>query len=488
MSTAKPPTSDPQPLEDDLALVTRFRECGDTDALGQIFSRHADAAFRVAVRQTGNLADAEEAVQRTFTQFLERGGGAMVVRGSVKSYVISAVLNNCCTLLRREVTLRQRHESASGELDKAGVTDADDEEGRRELEYELKAAIDALPEDLRLPVWMRYFEDLSFAEIAVALATKEITLRKRVERGLALLQRQLAGRGFACSLTALPGLFGGLPAESFGGSFPTSSPTATSAPARANTASPSNTLGLTLVVGVAALLCVGFYATLHRQGDPSVPAVPAVPSPPIPEHGLIYKDDFSSRRLHPFWAVVKGSEHITFPVDGGGMLLAASNLTGSEPIEIELESMPIPMAQWDLHWEIAPPAPVGKGAFSCGIDIMNGTGLYMSNRVRVSQERADGPYTINQRTVADNTDVGDRICKDMPRLICNGYCIMNHTGDASPAVVLRGADVDIRSTKVEVVRIRLFLRVDPGGEAEWRFREIAVARDKKSLALPASVK
>jgi len=491
MNTAKPISSGSLSAEDDVALVTRFRACGDPDALGQIFSRYADAAFRVAVRQTGNLADAEEAVQCAFTQFLERGGDAMAVRGSVRSYVIGAVLHNCCSLQRREVTLRQRHESAGNELDKAGATHADDGEARRELEVEIKAAIDALPEDLRLPVWMRYFEDLSFAEIATVLATKEITLRKRVERGLALLRRHLSGRGFACSLAALPCLFVGLSAEEYPGTFPittsaahsTSAKLATAKIATAKTATSSSSIAL--VVGAAALLVIASYVILHQQGDPRAPSVPA---PAIPEQGLIYKDDFSSRRLHPFWAIVKGQEHIAFPAEGGGMLLAASNRTGREAVEIELISTSIPMAQWDLHWEIAPPAPVGTGAFSCGIDIMNGDGLYMSNRVRVSQERADGPYTVNQRKVADNTVVGDSVRKDVPRLICNGHCIMTRTGDASQAITINDMGVDIQSTKVEVMNIRIFLRVEPGGEAAWRFREIAVARDKHSLALPASVK
>jgi len=74
---------------------------------------------------------------------------------------------------------------------------------------------------------MRYFEDLSFAEIAAALATKEITLRKRVERGLALLQRHLSARGFVCGLAALPVLFSELSAEEFTGTFPASNASTT---------------------------------------------------------------------------------------------------------------------------------------------------------------------------------------------------------------------------------------------------------------------
>lgn len=489
MHTAKPALSGPAPSEDDIALVARFRASGDADALGQIFSRHADAAFRVAMRQTGNPADAEEAVQCAFTQFLERGGDAMVVRGSVRSYVIGAVLNNCCNLLRREVTLRQRHQSASGRMDRSGGADLDDGEGRRELEQELKAAIDALPEDLRLPVWMRYFEDLSFAEIATALATKEITLRKRVERGLALLHRHLSARGFACGLAVLPSLFLELPAEEFPGTYPTASiPVKAKArvePAPTWTAVLGN---LPVMAGAAVLLAAGCYGAYHFSVARHEPAAAAPAATAIPETGLIYKDDFASRQLDPFWTVAKGREHIVFPPAGGGMLFAISNLSGTEPIEIELLSTPIPMARWDLHWEIAPSAPVGSGRFSCGIDVMDGDGLYMANRIRVNREQPGGPYRVSQRKIVDDADLAEsgqeRICQEVPRIVSSGSCVFNPANKSRPAVTIRDTIVNINGTRVEVFRIRLFLLVEPGGAAEWKFRQIAVARDRDSLALP----
>lgn len=71
----------------------------------------------------------------------------------------------------------------------------------------LTAAIAALPADAREAVMLRFFEDLSFPEIAQRLGIREEAARMRLHRAIALLRSRLGGSGHdwhALCLLALP--------------------------------------------------------------------------------------------------------------------------------------------------------------------------------------------------------------------------------------------------------------------------------------------
>jgi len=62
-----------------------------------------------------------------------------------------------------------------------------------ELGAAVAEAVERLPESLRVPFWLRWHEELSFAEIADQLDSSEVAMRKRYSRALAELRRLLAG-------------------------------------------------------------------------------------------------------------------------------------------------------------------------------------------------------------------------------------------------------------------------------------------------------
>ena len=56
----------------------------------------------------------------------------------------------------------------------------------------VRAAVSSLPEKLRLPVLLRYFEDMSYDELAQALDCSAGTVASRLNRGHQLLREKLA--------------------------------------------------------------------------------------------------------------------------------------------------------------------------------------------------------------------------------------------------------------------------------------------------------
>jgi len=62
---------------------------------------------------------------------------------------------------------------------------------RREMQRRVRKAVAALPERLRVPIWLYYFEEFTLAEIARLEGAAESTIRSRVQTGLKRLSLSL---------------------------------------------------------------------------------------------------------------------------------------------------------------------------------------------------------------------------------------------------------------------------------------------------------
>src|SRR5436190_9352363 len=131
------------PPTDDAALLRAYSESGDRQALNLLFARHADAAYRVALRCCRNSADAEDAVQTAFIEVLRH---AAKYRGesAVKPWIFGFVVNATRHKAREEGRRAAREEKASV----SGEVSSDD----RALQDAVRHAVQDLPEHYRLPV------------------------------------------------------------------------------------------------------------------------------------------------------------------------------------------------------------------------------------------------------------------------------------------------------------------------------------------------
>ena len=76
---------------------------GEIRAFEVIFDRHAGVAFSLAYRMCGRRAMAEDIVQEAFLSLWRTGARYDRARGSVRSWVLSAVHNRAVDAFRREV-------------------------------------------------------------------------------------------------------------------------------------------------------------------------------------------------------------------------------------------------------------------------------------------------------------------------------------------------------------------------------------------------
>jgi RNA polymerase sigma factor (sigma-70 family) len=181
---------------DDAALLRAYSEHGDRQAMNVLFARHADAAYRVALRCCRNAADAEDAVQTAFIEVLRHSAkyrGESAVRAWIFGFVVNATRHKAREEGRRAA--REERASVSGEV-------APDD---RALQQAVRSAVQELPEHYRLPVWLHYCEGLSSPEVADALSLSENTVRSQLSRGVEELRGALATSGLAISAVSIVG-------------------------------------------------------------------------------------------------------------------------------------------------------------------------------------------------------------------------------------------------------------------------------------------
>jgi len=183
---------------DDAALLKRFVERNDRQAMGILFSRHADAAYRLALRVCRHAADAEDAVQAAFFEMLRH---AAKYRGesAVKPWIFGFVVNACRHKAREEGRRAAREERAAA---------ATGEGAPREdphLQSAVRNAVQELPDPYRVPIWLHYCEGLTSGEVAETLSLSENTVRSQLSRGVDQLRTSLATTGLSVSGAALTG-------------------------------------------------------------------------------------------------------------------------------------------------------------------------------------------------------------------------------------------------------------------------------------------
>jgi RNA polymerase sigma-70 factor (ECF subfamily) len=197
------------PARTDPELVAEVAT-GNSDALAELYDRHADAIYRAAYRRVGDRHAAEEILQDTFLALWNRAELFDESQGSLRAWLGTIARNRSIDRLR-----------ASGRRPSpaplSGLADDDDDErvmgrisqealvasGTRPVDPELEAdrtevrravlvALAAMPDSERRALEMAYFEDLTQSEIAARLGWPIGTVKTRTRRGLFRLRAVLA--------------------------------------------------------------------------------------------------------------------------------------------------------------------------------------------------------------------------------------------------------------------------------------------------------
>ena len=164
---------------------------GDREAFRALYDTYKDRVYSIAYYFFH--ADADTASEVTQQVFLKLMREMVRFRGDAafSTWLYRLVVNACVD------RSRSRRRDAVGEdpvvLDRLATHSSHEELfARREVAESVQRAIATLPGKLRAAILLRYFEDLSYADIAAALNCSIGTVASRLSRGHRLLARKLA--------------------------------------------------------------------------------------------------------------------------------------------------------------------------------------------------------------------------------------------------------------------------------------------------------
>jgi RNA polymerase sigma-70 factor (sigma-E family) len=136
--------------------------------------------LRTAYLLTGNRADAEDLVQSALAKTYQ-AWDRIEDRQALDGYVRRAMVNTHISWWRR----RRVDEYPTDEIPDRPIAD---HAGDSDLQDTLRRAIDRLPQRMRAAVVLRYFEDMTEAEVADVLGVSLGTVKSTVSRAVAKLR------------------------------------------------------------------------------------------------------------------------------------------------------------------------------------------------------------------------------------------------------------------------------------------------------------
>ncbi len=159
---------------------------GDPQAQRRVFERYKDRVFSIALHfLKGDDAAAQDVTQEVFVKVF-RAAPSFREDARLSTWLYRIVANACTDELRRrrrlvffgDVPLQMHPAVAPSEP--------------AELNPDVTAALGRLSPKLRIAVALRYFDDLTYDEIADALGITPGTVASRLNRAHAFLARKLA--------------------------------------------------------------------------------------------------------------------------------------------------------------------------------------------------------------------------------------------------------------------------------------------------------
>lgn len=164
---------------------------GDRDAFRQVFECYKDLVYSIALCFfDGDEAAAKDIMQEVFLKLMTTIS-QFQNRSQFSTWLYRLVTNAC--LDRKRALRRFLFFGSSGELELPGVKGSI--EGKyiqNELEKSVRKVVAGMSSKLRMAVLLKYFEDLSYDEMANVLGCSKGTVASRLNRAHQILARKLA--------------------------------------------------------------------------------------------------------------------------------------------------------------------------------------------------------------------------------------------------------------------------------------------------------
>ena len=166
-------------------MTRRERWQADPDAFADFFRRYSAMVLKTAYLTLGNKEEAKDALQEVFLKVWQARRAFDPAKGSVPAWLYRITINLCVSKHRKRRPIVLPEES----FEPVGSSDSNPaNEFKKE---KLMRALESLPPKHREVVVLRYFDDLSYKEIAQAVGIPVGTVKSRLNHAIRKLRARL---------------------------------------------------------------------------------------------------------------------------------------------------------------------------------------------------------------------------------------------------------------------------------------------------------
>ena len=181
----------------DLALLTRWQTKRDAHAFHELTGRYSGLVFNTCRRVLRNESEAEDVTQECF---LKLATSEIAIESSLGAWLHRLATHRAIDHLRSESKRRLREHAYAGEQSQVSVPEWD------ELQGQIDAAIDALPEDQRRVLVAHFLEGKTQKGIAKDLGVSRRVVAYRIQKAIDQVRARLRRQGAGAELKHLDGM------------------------------------------------------------------------------------------------------------------------------------------------------------------------------------------------------------------------------------------------------------------------------------------
>jgi RNA polymerase sigma-70 factor, ECF subfamily len=172
----------------EVLILIRRSLAGDDNAFATLFHQYKNLVFKTAFVMLGSRDEADDLLQDVFLEVHRSLSGYQASKGAFSTWLYRITVNDCLSWKRKKRFLFFSFDECCGEpADDAGRA----HEEQAETADQVLKAMSHLSPKLRAVVALRYYRDLSYAEIATILSIPIGTVKSRLCQALDLLRKHL---------------------------------------------------------------------------------------------------------------------------------------------------------------------------------------------------------------------------------------------------------------------------------------------------------
>ena len=192
MDSAPPHQLDSNP-KSDVELWSALQS-GQTDALGQLYDRHAGLVYGMSLKVLGNTQEAEDLTQDIFVRLAEQASYDPS-RGSLRTFLMILTRSRAINRVRSRQSDHRSKQRWKADYSTPNPSLLVDDVVKAEQSQKIKAALAQLTAQQQQILHLAYYEGLTQSAIAQRLDAPLGTVKARARRGLLQLRKILQEAG-----------------------------------------------------------------------------------------------------------------------------------------------------------------------------------------------------------------------------------------------------------------------------------------------------